>query len=82
MDYNSSNNELTEKLLNTESNSPELKKTKNFDFKRENNKTIKTNKNIETQENNKDKLAIKEWNNSIEDLLKSWGVGMVISDIQ
>lgn len=73
MDYNSSNNELTEKLLNIENNSPELKKTKNFDFKRENNKTIKTNKNIETQENNKDKLDIKEWNNSIEDLLKSWG---------
>ena len=70
MDYNSSNNELTENLLNIENNSPDLKKTKNFDFKRENNKTIRTNKNIETQENN---LAIKEWNNSIEDLLKSWG---------
>jgi len=32
MDYNSSNNELTENLLNIENNSPDLKKTKNFDF--------------------------------------------------
>ena len=76
MDYNSSNNELTENLLKLDNNSPDLKKTKNFDFKRENNKTIRTNKNIETQEtqeNNKNNLAIKEWNNSIEDLLKCWG---------
>ena len=76
MDYNSSNNELTENLLKGENNSPDFKKTKNFDFKRENNKTIRTNKNIETQEtqeNNKNNLAIKEWNNSIEDLLKCWG---------
>ena len=73
MDYNSSNNELTENLLKGENNSPDLKKTKNFDFKRENNKTNKNIETQETQENNKDNLAIKEWNNSIEDLLKCWG---------
>ena len=62
MDYNSSNNELTENLLNIENNSSDLKKTKNFNFNKQN-----------ANKDNKDKLAIKEWNNSIEDLLKSWG---------
>lgn len=72
MDYNSSNKELTEELLK-DNNNYELKKTKNFDFKRENNNNNnKTNKNIENIENNNN-LTIKEWNNSIEDLLKSWG---------
>ena len=62
MDYNSSNNELTENLLKGENNSRELKKTKNFDFNKQN-----------ANKNNKDNLVIKEWNNSIEDLLKCWG---------
>lgn len=64
MDYNSSNNELTENLLKREDNGSELKKTKNFNF----NKQISNDNKI-----NKDNLAIKEWNNSIEDLLKTWG---------
>ena len=62
MDYNSSNNELSENLLKGENNSRELKKTKNFDFNKQN-----------ANKNNKDNLVIKEWNNSIENLLKCWG---------
>jgi hypothetical protein len=62
MDYNSSNNELTENLLNIENNSYDFKKTKNLNFNKQN-----------ANKDNNNKLAIKEWNNSIEDLLKSWG---------